>query len=328
MFLKKIKPVFYVIMLSPALFLALPPFGARADSMQKTAFPDPVQIGHMNPDMHEQAYFINELMYDSDPVSNHLWMQWGFAALVIVSILIGLFAAMLLVSNRRLKKEASERKQIEASLKLSEEKFFKAFHHGPTIMTISSIEDGKFLEVNENFVRMTGYCRKEAIGTASVDLGFISREDCLKIRKGLAENGFLNGLELTLRKKNGDIMNCLYFAETITIEGKQRLLSIASDITERKQAEEALQESETRFRTLFENAPAAIQGYGPDGTVHYWNRASEDLYGYTKEEAVGNNLMDLIIPPEMHDHVRETIRHAAETGEKIPSEALTLIRKD
>ncbi|MBW1702105.1 MAG: PAS domain S-box protein, partial [Deltaproteobacteria bacterium] len=137
--------------------------------------------------------------------------------------------------------DITERKLAEEKLKRSEEKFAKAFRYGPTLMTISSIEDGKYIEVNENFVRITGYGREESIGTTSVDLGFISKEDRNKLKQGIIENGRAEGMELTLRKKDGDTLYCLYFGEIITIDGEQRLLSIASDITDRKHSEERIE---------------------------------------------------------------------------------------
>jgi PAS domain S-box-containing protein len=94
------------------------------------------------------------------------------------------------------------------------------------------------------------------------------------------------------------------------------------------EAKAALRESEERFRTLFEEAPIPIQGHGPDGTIHYWNRACENIYGYKKEEAVGKNIIELIIPPEMHDYVRKTINRSVETGEMPPTDKLLLMRKD
>ena len=90
-----------------------------------------------------------------------------------------------------------------------------------------------------------------------------------------------------------------------------------------------LQKSEARFRTLFENTPTiSIQGYAPDGTVKFWNRASEVLYGYSPEEALGGNLLDLIIPTTMQAEVAELIRQSVATGEPIPSSELQLKRKD
>lgn len=90
-----------------------------------------------------------------------------------------------------------------------------------------------------------------------------------------------------------------------------------------------IKESEERFRNLMENVDAvAVQGYGLDGTTQYWNKASERLYGYTRQEAIGRSLLDLIIPPEMRDDVAEEMRKMAETGRPVPSGELLLMHKD
>ncbi len=97
----------------------------------------------------------------------------------------------------------------------------------------------------------------------------------------------------------------------------------------RRHIEELLRESEARFRKLLENVPSvAVQGYGPDGTIHYWNKANEFIYGYTKKEAIGKNLIDLIIPSEMRVDVRKIIKCGAQTGEMPPASELLLQHKD
>ncbi len=101
------------------------------------------------------------------------------------------------------------------------------------------------------------------------------------------------------------------------------------DITDRKRAEHALRESEERFRKILQDVQSvAVQGYAPDGTIQYWNKASERLYGYSAEEAIGRNLCDLIIPHETRPSVEQSIRHMIETGQPIPSSELSLLRKD
>jgi len=98
---------------------------------------------------------------------------------------------------------------------------------------------------------------------------------------------------------------------------------------ERQQAELRLQESEQRFRSLFESTPMiAVQGYNQNREVIYWNEASERLYGYTKTEAVGEKLEDLIIPPEMRQAVIMGVDQWINGGQCIPASELSLMRKD
>jgi PAS domain S-box-containing protein len=106
-------------------------------------------------------------------------------------------------------------------------------------------------------------------------------------------------------------------------------LGVMRDITTWKLAAEALRESDRRFRLLIDSmANIAVQGYGADGTIHYWNRANEAVYGYTAEEALGENLVELIIPPPMRDFVRAAIRQGGDTGEMPPAAEMELMRKD
>jgi diguanylate cyclase (GGDEF)-like protein/PAS domain S-box-containing protein len=86
---------------------------------------------------------------------------------------------------------------------------------------------------------------------------------------------------------------------------------------------------EARFQKLFEDADAmSIQGYTPDGTVVYWNRASEKIYGYTAAQALGGNLLDLIIPPAARQEVAGAMRQMFETGQGIPAGRLNLLHRD
>lgn len=87
--------------------------------------------------------------------------------------------------------------------------------------------------------------------------------------------------------------------------------------------------NEARFQKLFEDAEAmSIQGYLVDGTVVYWNRASELIYGYTADEAIGGNLLDLIIPEDMREPVREAVRWMFEHGKGVPPARLALRHKN
>ncbi len=113
------------------------------------------------------------------------------------------------------------------------------------------------------------------------------------------------------------------------VELVTKLGDLAWDLVLRKREESRLRESEERFRRLIDEIPMiAIQGYGPDGRVRFWNPASEQLYGYSREEALGRNLLDLIIPPKMRDTVAMDIEAMAKIGTPIPPSELTLMHKD
>ena len=90
-----------------------------------------------------------------------------------------------------------------------------------------------------------------------------------------------------------------------------------------------LTSTEARFRAIFENVDAlSIQGYLADGTVAYWNHASQTLYGYTPEEALGKSLLELIIPRAMHDGVRSAVQWMFEHKTSIPAGRMTLRHKN
>ncbi|MBK5931357.1 hybrid sensor histidine kinase/response regulator [Halochromatium salexigens] len=113
------------------------------------------------------------------------------------------------------------------------------------------------------------------------------------------------------------------------VEMLQLIADIVAGALTRWDAVRALAESEARFQGILENvSTVAVQGYLMDGTVTYWNQASETFYGYTAEEACGRNLLELIIPPAMRASVWAGLHQMVETGKPIRAGELTLMRKD
>jgi diguanylate cyclase (GGDEF)-like protein/PAS domain S-box-containing protein len=100
------------------------------------------------------------------------------------------------------------------------------------------------------------------------------------------------------------------------------------DISQQQRDEQALRESEQRFRQLFEHTPRiAVQGYNDQRRVIYWNQASCDLYGYSRSEAIGQQLEQLIIPRAQRQHVANQVQQALNGGAIIPPGELQLQNK-
>ena len=108
-----------------------------------------------------------------------------------------------------------------------------------------------------------------------------------------------------------------------------RMLGAIQDITDRKIAEQALKDSDERWKLLFKDIPnVAVQGYDKNGITKYWNKASERLYGYSSEEAIGIHLTDLIIPEELKSPINNAIKAMYTTKIPIPADEIKLKRKD
>ena len=193
--------------------------------------------------------------------------------------------------------DTTERKKAEEALKSSEEKFSKAFRESPLAVTVTNIQNHRYLEVNETFELLTGWSRDEALGRTPLEIEIWvdpgQREEL--IRRLLAE-GTVRNLEVKLRRKDGEIRSALGSSELIEIQGEPCVLSTIADVTDLKQAEEAKQVSERRFKQFFETLPEYCFMASVDGEILDVNLAACMALGYSKEELVGKPLSFIYLP--------------------------------
>jgi PAS domain S-box-containing protein len=190
--------------------------------------------------------------------------------------------------------DITERKRIGQALRKSEEKFSKAFSSSPDAMAISTIEEGRFLEVNGSFLRDYGYSREEVIGHSSKELGtWFEPKARDRILKTLRDKGRVFDAEFEARIRSGEIRTMTFSAELIEIEGERCIIASTKDITERKQMEEALRESEEKYKTLTEDAPLGIYFSDFRGTFLYGNKRAEEIVGYKHKELLGKSFLQL-----------------------------------
>ncbi len=129
----------------------------------------------------------------------------------------------------------TDRIEAEKMLELSESKFRKAFKNNPVMLSISTVENGVYLDVNDSFVRSTGYSKNEIVGRTSQEIGLIEdptdRKTFVDI---LRKQGRIDNVELTIIDSNRKRINCLLFSEIIEFANEPCLLSAMLDITEQK----------------------------------------------------------------------------------------------
>lgn len=131
-----------------------------------------------------------------------------------------------------------------SKLRLSEEKFSRAFHSNYSIMAISGVDDTVFIDINDSFTRTLGYTKEEIIGKTILEYDFfVNKDQFSEIYKKLELNGSIREAELEIRAKSGSIIIALYSADFIYVGTRQCLLSLLIDITERKRAEKEIKEA-------------------------------------------------------------------------------------
>jgi len=200
-------------------------------------------------------------------------------------------------------RDLSERKEAEDQLRRSEDRFGKAFRSNPQPMSITTLSEGTYLYVNQSFINTIGYTRDELIGHTSLELNIWETKEAREaFIARLQELGSLANYETRVRIKDGSFRVLLSAAERIEIDNEPCLLIGSSDITERKQAQAALKESEERFRNMADSAPVMIWVFNQDKKFSYLNMRWRDFIGKASDEELADR-WDEGIHPDDYDRV-------------------------
>jgi PAS domain S-box-containing protein len=228
----------------------------------------------------------------------------------------GKSAVLLLV------RDITERKQVERVLKESEMRY-RGLIEAQSNFIIRTDTEGRYTFVNEAFCRFAGRSRSELIGQdshsyishADLDISdkaieaLIARRERVVVvehrMRSLARTAWVQWENIAVFDEAGRVVE---------------IQSVGHDITDRRQMYEALQESEKRLRFLFEEIPhIAVHGYNAARETIFWNRACEELFKFSKKEALGRKFEDLVVPPERREELVSAFDNWVQTGEEIPS---------
>ena len=137
--------------------------------------------------------------------------------------------------------EITRRKKADEELRLSRERFARAFNANPSSMSIHRLADGEIIDVNNAFLKSTGYQREEITGPIPVKFNLcVGLSQLNKVKEILLKQGSVSNLELNIRTSFGEIRTVLMSAEIIELNGEQCVLTASNDITELKQYEKKI----------------------------------------------------------------------------------------
>ena len=196
--------------------------------------------------------------------------------------------AELEILNKDLNQQINERKKTEEALRESNEKYSKVFQSSPYSITISRLEDGKYIEVNETFVSLSGYTRKEALSNSEIGTNiWVDKEERNSVISAILSGKDVEGKEFQFRKKNGEIMIGLFSGKIIYINKEPYMISSVDDITERKRMDDELRKSEEKLNEAMKIAKLGAWEYDVDSDQFKFNDQFYTLMQTTAEQEGG-----------------------------------------
>ncbi len=183
--------------------------------------------------------------------------------------------------------------QLEEILKQKEELFFKIFHTSSSPMSITTLKESRFIDVNEAYVRLSGYKREELIGHAADELSLLTDpKQGESIFRKLRKEGNAPSFELDVLTKTGEPLTILFSADAITVNGQPCIFATAVDLTAQRKEADALKRSEEKYRSLVENS---LQGLAiiQDDRFVFCNATYAEMTGFSVEEVLSLSLSEL-----------------------------------
>jgi PAS domain S-box-containing protein len=213
--------------------------------------------------------------------------------------------------------DITERRDAEEALRESEAKFKSVTEQSANMIFIN--KKGRVVYCNKKCEDIMGY-RREEFCSPDFDFFTLIAPEYMEMVKSSFQKHMtgqeIEPYEYRLISKDGNKLDVIITTNLIEYEGGSAILGIVTDITQRKKAEQALRESEAKFRALAESAPAATLIVAEEKII-YSNQAFVQINGYKKEEAHGMQLWD-VVHPDMRALVKNR-GFARQRGETVPS---------
>jgi PAS domain S-box-containing protein len=211
-----------------------------------------------------------------------------------------------------LRREARERERAEAALKRSEQDYRELFEQAHDAILVFNPEDEVILDVNQRACEVYGFTREEFLGMSLKRISQNVPRGEQEIRETL-ERGVYHHFETVQFRKDGSQMALEINAAAVNFKGRRAILSIHRDVTDRKRAEEALRESESRNRAILDALPDLMFIQNADGVYLDYHASDPGLLFVPPERFLGKNMRE-VLPPELSARFAEIFRLLWEAG--------------
>jgi len=198
--------------------------------------------------------------------------------------------------------DVTERRRMQEALRASEERLSRVFYLLPDLVTISSLDEGRFVDMNHQWEGMMGFTREEALGRPTAELGiWVNAEQRLRLVEDVMREGMVRSREINVRRKDGTELVCETWGSTFDWQGQRLLLLVTRDVTAhraveraRAAAESALRESEEKFSRFFALGPEPMAVVRYEDAVYLdVNEAWLRKFGYSRGEVIDHTPHDL-----------------------------------
>ena len=199
----------------------------------------------------------------------------------------------------------------------AQKRFERLFRGNPSPIALSSLPDRRFVDVNDVFMRILGYERSEIIGRQALELGLFPEPEMHKrITLDLQSAGRITELELQVRRKDGTLIDGLFYGEKISNQGKEYFLTVMVDISDQKQMEKSLRENQARLDLALQSADMGAWQWNISEDNCYFDEKTCQLLGMDPADFHGSagEFFDVVYPDDrkmLKDALVKTIEQAA-----------------
>lgn len=233
---------------------------------------------------------------------------------IFLAVLVFLLANILREALEKIQNDFQEKLQVEQGLREGEQRFRRIFHASPIAIAISNFDDGRLLDANEAYWKLTGFSSAHDVGRTTVDMGIwddVSQRE--KFIARLEKKRSLQNPAYEFINEQGEKKVTAAYYELIDFGNKPAILSLFLDITDQKLAQDALFRNESRMRAMFDAIPDMLFELNRDGTILQFVPSAQFEPLVPPAEFLGKKVGEVV--PSVAEQTTFAIARALESGQ-------------